>query len=92
MARELTKKFESIRALRAAELAHADIDERGEYAVIIDAAASQPVVALDDSGLRWLDALLDDLTPSRAAAIVSRVTGVPRAAVYEVAVGLKGRR
>ncbi|HJW53150.1 MAG TPA: 16S rRNA (cytidine(1402)-2'-O)-methyltransferase [Burkholderiaceae bacterium] len=92
VARELTKKFESIRTLRAAELAQTDIDERGEYAVIIDAAASQPVGALDDSGLRWLDALLGDLTPARAAAIVSRVTGVPRAAVYEVAVGLKSRR
>ena len=92
IARELTKKFESIRTLRAAELAHADIDERGEYVVVIDAAASQPVSTLDDAGLRWLEALLEDLTPARAAAVVSRVTGVPRATVYEVAIGLKGKR
>ena len=60
--------------------------------MVIDAAASQPVSALDDAGLRWLEALLDDLTPARAAAVVSRMTGVPRATVYEAAIGLKGKR
>jgi len=92
VARELTKKFESIRAWQAADLAQADIDERGEYVVIVDAAPSDEATALDDAGQRWLEALLDELTPARASAIVSRITGVPRESVYELALSLRGKR
>ena len=92
VARELTKKFESIRVHKAIDLGRAEIDERGEYVVIVDAAPSQDVAALDDAGQRWLEALLDELTPARASAIVSRITGVPRDEVYELALSLRGKR
>lgn len=92
VARELTKKFESIRVRKAIDLDQAEIEERGEYVVIVDAAPSQHATALDDAGQRWLEALLDDLTPARASAIVSRITGVPRESVYELALSLRGKR
>lgn len=92
LARELTKKFESIRVLPAADLAQPKIDERGEYVVIVDAAPAMDAAALDDAGQRWLDALLEELTPARASAVVSRITGVPREAVYELALRLRRKR
>lgn len=91
LARELTKKFESIGAVAAADLAALAADERGEYVVLIDAAHGTPA-ALDDDARRWLEALLDELTPARAAALVARRTGVTRAAVYEAALALKAQR
>lgn len=84
LARELTKRFESVAALPASALAAAPLEERGEYVVLIDAAPPAPAV-LDGDTLRWLDALLDELPPARAAAVVSRVSGVERGAVYEAA-------
>jgi len=91
LARELTKRFESIVALPARALADAALEERGEYVVLIDAAAPAPA-RLDSDALRWLDALLAELPPARAAAIVSRVTGAPRSAVYEAALARRGAR
>jgi 16S rRNA (cytidine1402-2'-O)-methyltransferase len=87
LARELTKKFETISAYTAAALADLDPEERGEYVIVIDAAKHEDRPGLDPQGQRWLDALLDEMTPARAAAIVSRMTGVPRAAVYGEAIG-----
>jgi 16S rRNA (cytidine1402-2'-O)-methyltransferase len=90
LARELTKRFETITALSAQDLATATPDERGEYVVIVDAAERTAPTALDANGERWLDALLDELPPARAAAIVSRITGASREEVYATA--LKRRR
>jgi 16S rRNA (cytidine1402-2'-O)-methyltransferase len=87
VARELTKKFETISVYTAAALADLDPEERGEYVIVIDAAEHEDRAALDLQGQRWLDALLDEMTPARAAAVVSRMTGVPRSAVYEEAIG-----
>jgi 16S rRNA (cytidine1402-2'-O)-methyltransferase len=85
LARELTKRFETIIALPAKELAHFVPEERGEYVVIVDADESRVPAALDQDGERWLEALLEELPPARAAAIVSRMTGVPREQVYGIA-------
>lgn len=90
LARELTKKFESIRACTAAELAGSELEERGEYVVVIDAASRQAPQALGEQDARWLAALVAELPPARAAAVVSRVAGVPRAVVYEAALRLRG--
>ncbi len=87
--RELTKKFESITAQAASTLAGSAPDERGEYVIVIDAAERSPTSELDEQGRRWLETLLDELTPARAAAVVSRVTGVPRQTVYDAALGIR---
>jgi 16S rRNA (cytidine1402-2'-O)-methyltransferase len=82
LARELTKRFETISALSARDLAEAPVEERGEYVVIVDASERAGPAVLDAVGERWLDALLDELPPARAAAVVSRVTGASREQVY----------
>jgi 16S rRNA (cytidine1402-2'-O)-methyltransferase len=89
IARELTKKFESITAQPAASFAAAQLEQRGEYVIVIDAAAAERPTALDEQGRSWLVALLDELPPARAAALVSRMTGVPRTDVYAIALALR---
>jgi len=89
LARELTKKFETISVHAAGELATLPVEERGEYVVLIDAAADAAPAALDADAQQWLFALLEELTPARAAALVARMTGVPRAAVYDAALAAK---
>lgn len=92
IARELTKKFESISVHRAAELGGIAVEERGEFVVIVDAADTVRSAALDEPARRWLEALVDELPPARAAAVVSRITGVPREIVYQAALELRSTR
>jgi 16S rRNA (cytidine1402-2'-O)-methyltransferase len=89
IARELTKKFESITAHAAQDLATLAVEERGEYVLMVDSTEAERADALDAPGQRWLEALLDELPPARAAAVVSRVTGVAREAVYQAALNLR---
>lgn len=91
LARELTKKFETIEAHRAGDLATLAADERGEYVVLVDAAAVAPA-EIDAATHRWLEALVQELAPSRAAAVAARATGLPRDALYRLATQLKPAR
>ncbi len=94
VARELTKKFETVIATTAAQLP-ALIGEsapRGEYVLVIDA---MPAAARADAGddareaeqidpvtLRWLMALAQEMPAPRAAAVASKASGLPRALLY----------
>jgi 16S rRNA (cytidine1402-2'-O)-methyltransferase len=97
VARELTKKFESIARMPLADAATwiaADANrERGEFVLLVDAAApAAPAGAAGIAGAdaeRWLRALLVELPPARAARIVATMTGQPRADVYARAIALK---
>jgi len=91
LARELTKKFETIEAHLAGELAALEADERGEYVVLVDAGA-EDVADLDVVTRRWLEALLQDLPPARAAAVAAKASGQPRDALYRLALQLKPAR
>ena len=87
IARELTKKFETVDALTADALAAwAQTHEpRGEYVVLVDAA---PVATPDESAqidattARWLAALAAALPASKAAAVAAKASGLPRALLY----------
>lgn len=96
VARELTKLHETLYRGSLADLAArlaADPDaSRGESVVII--AGREPAAAPEgDEALldRLLPALLEELPPSRAARIASKLTGVPRQHVYERALKLSTR-
>ena len=94
VARELTKAFETIAVvpLREADAWFgADANrERGEFVLIVDAAAAPPPKAgLDADAERWLRALVAELPPARAARVVAQVTGAPREACYARALALK---
>jgi 16S rRNA (cytidine1402-2'-O)-methyltransferase len=87
VARELTKKFESIERVTAAALpAHVAAEQqRGEYVLVIDGAPLATEDAereLDAATQRWLDALAEVLPASKAAAVASRATGLKRDLLY----------
>lgn len=88
MARELTKKFETIEVHTAGELGSLSADERGEYVVLVD-AADEAAHATDAVTRRWLEALLHELPPARAAALAARASGQPRDQLYRLAMQLK---
>ncbi len=88
VARELTKRFESVAQCAASELAARLSRDapRGEYVVVVDAQAQepQPGEAIDEATRRWLEELAGHLPASRIAAIAARVTGIPRGQLYKL--------
>ena len=96
VARELTKKFESITRLPLAEAAawfDADANrERGEFVLVVDQAPPTPAPASAprQDVRQLLRALVEELPPARAARVAAVATGLPRAELYALAVALKG--
>ena len=95
VARELTKKFETITVTTLAAASQwfaADPNrERGELVLLVD-APSERADASEASSLdvrRLLTALVDELPPARAARVAAALTGLPRDALYAQAVELK---
>jgi 16S rRNA (cytidine1402-2'-O)-methyltransferase len=85
IARELTKRFETIETIAAGDLpAYAGRQApRGEYVLVVDAAAAAPPAAeVDANTRRWLAALAPALPPARAAAVAAAATGLPRDVLY----------
>ncbi len=101
IARELTKRFETIATIPLQEAAAwmaADPNRvRGEFVLIVDAAprAADAALApsvLDDTAERWLQALLAHLPPAQAARIAAEATGMPRDAIYSELIARRGRQ
>lgn len=96
LCRELTKQFETVVTMPAAELPAwlaADADRRrGEFALVLharergDAGDAPPEVV---EALRWLPALLAALPLKQAVAIAAQVSGAPRNALYDRALALR---
>ena len=91
LARELTKKFETIEVHHAADLGALEADERGEYVVLVD-ASEEAAADVDAVTRRWLESLLQELPPARAAAVAARASGQPRDVLYRLALQLKPGR
>jgi 16S rRNA (cytidine1402-2'-O)-methyltransferase len=89
LARELSKKFETVSVHTASQLAALRLEERGEYVVLVDAAATNNANEIDPSVVHWLTVLLDDMPPSRAAAIAAKASGHSKPALYALALKLK---
>jgi 16S rRNA (cytidine1402-2'-O)-methyltransferase len=93
VARELTKKFETVYRGSLGSLAHisaADADmARGEIVIVVQGAA-QAAAADDADADRVLRILLEDLPVSQAAKLAAQLTGRPRKELYERALRLKG--
>jgi 16S rRNA (cytidine1402-2'-O)-methyltransferase len=98
VARELTKKFETITALAARDLPAwaAQHEARGEYAIVIDAqcveADAARTATLDETTRRWLAALAQALPAARAAAVAAKATGLPRELLYAELTSLRSGR
>ena len=101
VARELTKKFETITQMTLAEapewFAGDPNRERGEFVLLVDAPAAPaagPTQAAE-SLLDWrrlLAALVVELPPARAARVAAAATGLPRDMLYAEALAIKPPR
>jgi 16S rRNA (cytidine1402-2'-O)-methyltransferase len=95
IARELTKMFETIHVceLGAAQgwLAEDPNRTRGEFVLIVGGAQEDRDETLA-RGTHALEILLEELPVKQAAGLASRITGARRNALYEIALGMKGRR
>ncbi len=93
VARELTKRFESIVRLpldSARAWVEADPDRmRGEFVLVVEARPVAARQAADPDAV--LDALLAELPLKQAVALAARITGERRNALYERALARKAR-
>jgi len=91
LARELTKRFETIVTLPLAEasawLAADSNNVRGEFVVIVYAPAAD--VAIDAEAMRVLDILQGALPPTLAARLASQITGRSKAELYKMSLAMK---
>jgi len=92
LARELTKRFESIVTLQLADappwLAADPNHVRGEFVVIVHPPAAAAAM-IDTEAMRVLDVLLGELPPTLAAKLASKITGRSKAELYKMSLALK---
>lgn len=95
IARELTKLFETIHACTLAEASAwlaADANRvRGEFVLVIEGAPEDPDAMLS-AARATLEVLLEELPVKQAAALASKLTGVRKNELYELALELKDRQ
>ncbi len=91
LARELTKKFESIVTMPLGEVPAwlaGDADRRrGEFVVVVHAPASE--VAVDGEAMRVLGVLQAALPPTLAARLAAQITGRSKAELYKMSLARK---
>jgi 16S rRNA (cytidine1402-2'-O)-methyltransferase len=95
--RELTKQFESIHTLPAADfpawLAEDTQRLRGEFVLVLHAAPAEPAAeeadALPAEAERALRTLLAELPLKQAVSLAATLSGAPRNALYQRALALK---
>ena len=96
IARELTKRFETIHRTRLGEtIAWIDADrdrERGEFVLVVEAPPSPDKPAVDDSHDATLALLMEELPLTRAVRLAAALTGAPRKRLYERALALKSKK
>jgi 16S rRNA (cytidine1402-2'-O)-methyltransferase len=93
LARELTKRFETMHAGTLEELlewAGRDADQQlGEFVILIHGAPRAEREVVDEETVRVLKILLDELPVSQAAALAARITGLKKNKLYEYALTLR---
>ena len=93
IAREITKKFETIARVPLATARawiEADPDRvRGEFVLVVEGRPVEAAPAIDSHAV--LDALLGELPLKQAVALAVRITGAPRNELYALALERKGR-
>ena len=92
LARELTKRFESIVTLPLRDvpawLAADPNNVRGEFVVIVHPPHAEAAM-VDAEAMRVLDVLLGELPPTLAAKLASKITGRSKAELYKMTLALK---
>ena len=95
VARELTKVFETVYTSKLGEIEPwlvADPNrQRGEFVLIVSGAPNVGTPQTD-AAEATLRILLEEMPPAQAARLASRLTGMPRAVLYELAVASRAER
>lgn len=91
IARELTKKFETIIATNSEELGNwaSKHKPQGEYVVIINAQEKHSGIELDPMTEKWLNAFVGTMPPKSLASTASDITGLPKKMIYDYLLSLK---
>jgi 16S rRNA (cytidine1402-2'-O)-methyltransferase len=95
LCRELTKQFETVATMAAAELPAwlgADTNRlRGEFVLVLHAPepADLPSAGVPAEALRMLGVLLRELPLKQAVSLAAELSGAPRNALYQVALQRK---
>jgi 16S rRNA (cytidine1402-2'-O)-methyltransferase len=93
LARELTKQFETVRAMPLGELTawvSGDADQqRGESVILVHGALPADERDLDIEVERILRVLMSELPLKQAAALAAEITGIKKNRLYQYALGLK---
>jgi len=95
VAREMTKKFETIQTGPVGELVErmlADKNSRkGEFVVLVEGEEKQ-AGQVDQEAENMLKLLLEELPPGKAASLVSRFTGISKNILYRAGLNLQEAR
>lgn len=87
VARELTKKFETVRSGTLAEIVtwiESDTNQqKGEFVVLVQGISAEEATEIDADTERLLLQLAEELPPKKAAAIVSEYSGLRKKRLYE---------
>lgn len=89
VARELTKKFETITTVAADQLVSVDIEPRGEFVVVVE--GNQDVSVDDQEAARVISSLLAYLAPSQAAKCGAEILRRKKSDMYQLAQRLHHR-
>ena len=96
IARELTKRFETIATLPLADasawLAEDVNRTKGEFVLVVDKVESGSATAVPYDARRVVAALVGELPPARAARVAAKITNVSRDELYAYATELAKRR
>jgi len=94
IARELTKRFESIARVplsgAVAWMAGDSDRSRGEFVLVVEPRAVEPEAGLDPGKLMKL--LLAEVPVKGAAALAARLTGRPKKEMYDLALTVSGKK
>ncbi len=95
VARELTKKFETLRVgplgVLADWIARAETPRQGEFVVLVHGAAARAVAPALPEAERVLKLLMAELPTSQAVDLAVGITGLPRNTLYKLALAHKSR-
>lgn len=91
IARELTKKFETIVVSNSEELEEwaRTHKPQGEYVVIVNAQKKLSSVELDSTTEKWLKTFSGTMPPKVLASTASEISGLPKKMIYEYLISLK---
>lgn len=94
LARELTKAFETIAHGPLAKISAfvaADANQQKGEIVLVLAGSRNKSSEIDGRALSFLKVLMEELPLRKAAVLTARLTGVPRAELYDAGLRLQGR-